>query len=448
MGADMNHHDGFAETQIEGSRGSEMLRRTNRSPGTPSSGRGLLKMGGLCLLLAALASGCNLELLGTEDNPQTIDAEDVGGPSAFNARFIGARSDFSAGFDDAVVYGGLFTDELTWGGSFVARQEIDLRNVPSSNDIMASEPYTSLQTAAKTSGELVEEIAAGNFESQVPNPSESDELAQMALFAGYSRLYLADLFCTLAFDGTGPEVSSEDVWQTAAEQFGTAIGASNASADVRSAALVGRARARLMLGDEGGALQDAQAVPEGFEFFVNYSGASDREENDVNDLTWVQERLSVSPEFRNLTIDDTDTPDTRVALFATGSTGFSGGVLQFNPLKHQSRTSPIRLASWEEAQFIIAEIEGGEAARQIIDDLRERRGLPKWEEGATATDEEIRDKVIEEKARALFSEGQRMGDLRRYADRFGLDLFPELPASGDQTCMPLPDLERDNNPDI
>lgn len=398
-------------------------------------------------LLLAVA-GCDLDLLGVEDDPSTVDAGDVQGPGAFDARFVGTQSDFTAGLDDALTYAGLFVDELTWGGSFVARQEIDLRDVPSSNDIVASEPYTALQTAAKTSKDLKEDISEGVFGEQVANGEDSSEFAVAALLAGYSRLYLADLFCTLAFDNTGPELSSEEVWQIAADMFSEALAADDAPEDVRNAALVGRARARLMLGDETGALSDAQQVPEGFERMVQYPGASPREENDVNGLTWEAERLSVSEEFRELTIDDTGDPDPRVDLFFTGSTGFSGGVLQYNPNKYAERTSPVRLASWEEAQYIVAEIQGGDQARDIINEIRERRGLPQWDQGENASDEEIRAKLIDEKARTLFLEGPRMGDLRRYRAQLGIDLFPDLPNSGDQTCMPLPDLERDNNPDI
>lgn len=412
----------------------------------PDPKRARWSLAGWLAFAAVVLSGC--DLLEVADDPATIDAEDIGGPSAFQARFVGATSDFAAALDDAVTYGGLFADELTWGGSFVARQEIDLRDVPSSNDIAASEPYTTLQTAAGTSKNLKEEIAAGNFDDQVPNPSESAELARMALFAGYARVYLADLFCTLAFDGTGPELTSEEVWGQAIDLFTEAVEADDAPADIRDAALVGRARARLQLGQDAEALSDAQQVSQGFEFFVTYSGVSAREENDVNGLTWQVERLSTSQEFRDLTLEDGTTPDPRVDLFFTGSTGFSGGVLQYNPVKYGSRTSPIRLSSWHEAQYIIGEIQGGAEARDRINAVRADQGLPEWDPGENATDEEIRDKLIDERSRTLFLEGQRMADLRRYVDRFGLDLFPSGPDSGDQTCMPLPDLERDNNPDI
>lgn len=441
------HGDVEAKTDINQGIGAQVSSLDFAARATGQLGTLVVAYGAVLGLLVAV-SGCNLDLLGVEDDPSTVDAEDVQGPGAFNARFIGTQSDFSAGLDDGVTYGALFTDELTWGGSFVARQEIDLRDVPSSNDIAADEPFTTLQTAAKTSKDLKEDIADGVFGDQVSGGVNSSEFALSALLAGYSRLYMADLFCSLAFDGTGPELSSSEVWEIAENMFSEALNAENASQGVRNAARVGRARARLMLGNETGALSDAQEVPEGFEHLVQYSGVSDREENDVNDLTWDQERLSVSEEFRDLTVDDTDQEDSRVDLFFTGSTGFSGGVLQFNPNKYNDRTSPIRLASWEEAQFIIAEIQGGDEARDIINRIRARRGLPEWDSDENATAEEIRNKVIEEKARTLFMGGQRMGDLRRYQEKFGLNLFPQGPDVGSQTCMPLPDLERDNNPDL
>lgn len=399
---------------------------------------------GLTLLVA---SGCHL--MTTPDNPQTINANSLGGPAAYEARLVGTTSDFGASLDDAATYGGLFTDELEWGGSFVARQDIDLRNVKSNNDIVASEPYTALQTAAKTSKDLLADMMAGKFGDQLPDPKNSADLARVALFAGYSRLYLADLFCTLAFDNTGPEYTSAEVYKMAEDYFTQALQASNATSDVKNAAHVGRARARLDMGDSTGALSDAQAVPQGFEYIVHYSGVTTREENLVNGLTWLAERLSVAPTFQDLTIDSTAQPDPRVQVSPTGGTGFNGGVLQNNPVKYNARTSPIRLASWAEAQYMIAEIQGGDVARQIIDDVRASQGISEtWDASHTATDAQIRSKVIDERSRTLFLEGQRMGDLRRYKAAIGLDLFPTGSGYGSETCMPLPDLERDNNPGL
>jgi len=65
---------------------------------------------------------------------------------------------------------------------------------------------------------------------------------------------------------------------------------------------------------------------------------------------------------------------------------------------------------------------------------------------------EILLKVIDERKRTLFLEGVRQGDLRRYVDQYGLDFFPTSTPQGfpmgTQTCIPLPEVERNNNPDL
>lgn len=124
----------------------------------------------------------------------------------------------------------------------------------------------------------------------------------------------------------------------------------------------------------------------------------------------------------------------------------------FTPLyqveKYQSATSPIRLASGLQGQYIIAEIQGGTEAVAIINEVRARQGVDVTYAPNDPSDDEVRRKVLEERSRTLFLEGQRMGDLRRYAGRYGIDLFPTGENFGDQTCFPLPDAERDNNPDL
>ena len=70
--------------------------------------------------------------------------------------------------------------------------------------------------------------------------------------------------------------------------------------------------------------------------------------------------------------------------------------------------------------------------------------------GQTAA--QVRAQVIEERRRELFLEGHRLGDMRR----FQVPLNPATGTTyttgggtyGDQTCFPLPDVEKINNPNI
>ncbi len=399
------------------------------------------------LLLMAFV-GCD-SFLEVEPDPNAISGDGIKGEGAFQSRLIGSTSDFAVGAADAAVYGGLFADELIWGGSFVRRDEIDRRSIDPANDIVANEPYTTLQIAATTSKGLQEDILDGAFPTFVSDPENSEELARVSLFSGYTRLYLADLFCTLAFNNTGPELTSAEVYSLAIEDFTLAINAADAGSDIRNTALVGRARAELQLGQDSEALADANQVGEGFEFELEYSGNTGRETNTVWSFTWGNRRLVVGPPYHDLTIDDTAIPDPRPTVVDAGQSSFSGAYQLMATEKHGSRSSPLRLASWIEVQFIIAEIEGGDAARDILDELRVLHGIATPVDPAeTATEEDMLRKIADEKARTLLLEGHRMGDSRRFLERYSIDLFPSSPQHGDQTCMPLPDLERDNNPGI
>lgn len=403
---------------------------------------------GLCLVVSLIALGTGgCDILETTDDPTTIGASDIA--EAFQPRFVGTASDFANALDDAVVYEALFADELVWGGSFVNRQQIDVRAIETDNDIVAQEPWTTLQVSTRSAKNLQQDLLDGRFPEQFQNASESAEFARISLWAAYSKLYIAQLFCTAAFNNSGPELSSQEVYGQAVEDFTQALEASNAPPAVRNAALVGRARARLQMGNREDAAADAARVTEGFNYLVQYTGSVDRQENDVWDFTWQQARMSVAEKFRDPTIDDTDTPDPRVEVFDTGETSFAGSVLQFNPLKYSERASSIRLASWEEAQYIVALVSGGQTAIDIMNEIRERNGIEKDVPLTPDADEmTIRLKVVEERSRTLFLEGQRMADMRRMEAQFGVNLFPSGPDFGDQTCMPLPDLERDNNPGI
>lgn len=402
--------------------------------------------GALILAVAVTTSGCD-NLLEVERSPGTIPAEGVNGEGSFQARYIGASSLFAVAVGAAVVYGGLFTDELLWAGSFPRRDEIDRRSVDPANDVVADEPYTGLQRGVKVSKDLQREILQGLFPRYVTVPENAVQLAQVSLYTGFTRVYLADLFCSLAFDNTGPELTPESVYRMAIDDFTRTINATGSTTAIRNAARVGRARARLQVGDNPEALADARLIPDGFAFQIEYSDQSSS--NNVWSFTWNNRRLPVSTHFRQPKLDDTQTVDPRVKVVDSGRPSFSGSDRAWAPQKYPANSSPIRIASWEEAQFIIAEIEGGDVARDIINALRVRNGVTlMWDVNRTATPQQILAKLIDEKGRTLLLEGYRMGDFRRYLAQYQLDLFPTGDRFGTQTCIPLPDKERQNNPGL
>ena len=110
------------------------------------------------------------------------------------------------------------------------------------------------------------------------------------------------------------------------------------------------------------------------------------------------------------------------------------------------------MATWEEAQLILAEVALDnnqlQEAVDIINTLHDRVGLGEF----SSTDaSEIREQLIYERSAELFLEGQHMQDL----ERFNLDLIPApgtpFPHGGEfsnQICFPLPEVEYLNNPNI
>jgi hypothetical protein len=116
----------------------------------------------------------------------------------------------------------------------------------------------------------------------------------------------------------------------------------------------------------------------------------------------------------------------------------------------------MRIASYAEAQLIIAENAASlgdlPGAVTAINNARARTaGVPPYVLPAGATAADVKTQIIEERRREFFVEGHRLGDLRRY----GLTFLPAAGAPyqyggvyGTQTCFPLPDVERINNPNI
>jgi hypothetical protein len=103
------------------------------------------------------------------------------------------------------------------------------------------------------------------------------------------------------------------------------------------------------------------------------------------------------------------------------------------------------MASYIEAQLILAEVQGGAQAITILNDLRFDEGLPAL---TPAEEADIANTVIEERRRWLWSQGSRFGDMLRLGIPFPSGVNHKNQTYGNVTCMPLPDVERLNNPNI
>jgi hypothetical protein len=410
-------------------------------------------------LLAAVASlGCD-ELLEVR-LPTQVPADALNDPALAPVLVRSAIADFECAFANYVVQTGQLTDELQSSTRSAGPAIWDLRRVTSvgtwstlgctKDAIFQVGVYTPLSTARWYADFAYTRIDAFPAEDIFPAEEDVNEaarrkealLAAAAAYAGYSYTLFGEGFCAAAFDG-GPSVAPLEILGLAEQRFTTAISLAQGS-DTDSTlnmALVGRARVRLDLGKTVEAAEDAGLVDSGFVKHATYSAANERRMNRIYDYNQRIQVVSVDPRFRDLEVDGV--PDPRVAVFDAGRPGNDGLTPLWLQTKYLSESSPIELASWNEAQLIIAEAEGGQTAVDRINALRRQTGLPLFASGDPT---EIAQQVIEERRRELFLEGHRLNDMLRLG--LPLDTGPDHLGRprGSTTCIPLPRVECDNNP--
>jgi hypothetical protein len=164
--------------------------------------------------------------------------------------------------------------------------------------------------------------------------------------------------------------------------------------------------------------------------------------------------VTVEPATRTLTTEQGEI-DPRSATIKLTTKPADGVSLEFIPAKYNAATLtagealPQPIARYEETQLILAEAQGGAAAVTVINAMRTAVGLKLYTGPTDAAS--ITNLIIGERQRVLFVEGFRAFDV----ERFVLSLTPAAGASyrfggvyGHTVCLPLPDIERVNNPNI
>ena len=109
--------------------------------------------------------------------------------------------------------------------------------------------------------------------------------------------------------------------------------------------------------------------------------------------------------------------------------------------------APQTIASWNEAQLILAEAVGGQAGIDALNRVRAANGVatPLVYGGGDITD------IVEELRRQLFAVGQRYVDMLRKKIPFptgtnGANRKGQV--YGPVTCVPVPNVETQNNPNF
>jgi starch-binding outer membrane protein, SusD/RagB family len=298
-------------------------------------------------------------------------------------------------------------------------------------------------------------------------PDSARLLAQANLWAGYSNRLLGDNMCQAVFDG-GPAEDYTKYYERAEAFFTSA--STLGTGDVKTAALAGRASARVGLGKWAEAVADAGQVPTAFKYNMSYFNVGDN-----GQYNRIEFAVHNQP-YRAYTIWGTwidayyaATSDPRVPYDVTTLTGDAGinccGSSSFRaPFYHETKyttqDAPVTLSKGAEMRLIEAEndLRAGsfQAALTKINALRAAAGVP---DATGTTAAEVWTALKRERAIVLWMEGRRLGDLRRWKDgNTPGDLDPLEVPSGDvnvgshlvkqDLCFPISRSERDTNPNI
>jgi hypothetical protein len=342
-----------------------MKRLLHPTAGRRRARRGLMPTLAALVLIPAV-TGCDSLL--DVDLPGVVEYEDfLSDPESAGTIVVSALGEFECALPQYIISTGIISHELQVSGIIGVWQNWGaLRDVARNDEGNCTDSRTATNVGifnplsrARVVLEEGYERISGFPEEAVPG--RADHLGQLAAYAGYANILLGEGMCEITIDG-GPALTPTEVMARAEEHFSSAIQHAQAAGDesILNMALVGRARVRLNQGDLSGAISDAEQVPAGFARHAEYSTVAARRENNIHNSTFFQYHMSVHPDYRNPEVQGV--PDPRAAARDMASLGVDNITPQWAPEKYSERDSPVRIASWEEAQLIIAEAAGGQAA--------------------------------------------------------------------------------------
>ncbi len=415
------------------------------------------------VLIAAGTTACTDITALQQVNPGQVSASTLYVPSNAQLLVNGAISDFECAYTRYVVGSGLLIDELSNAIGSVANFDYDARRLTTNATYGTAacganqQPpiYSTLSTARGSADTVLARLREWTDASLPVGVSRVKLISQAAAYAGYSLLLLGEGMCSAAVN-LSPEMTPAQLFGEAKIRFDSAVTAATTANDAATLniALLGRARTLLNLKQPAAAGTDAARIPAGFVANTGTDNVAVRRQN-MSFLSVNQNQFStVDAAFRGLTINGA--PDPRVAVTNTGRTGTAQGSTIWTPDKYPLLTTVTPIARWAEAQLIVAESKQAAGdlagAAVAINAVRATRtGVPAYDvTGQTSA--EVLVTITEDRRRELFLEGHRLGDMRR----LNLALTPAAGtaypggggAYGTQTCFPLPDVERVNNPNI
>jgi len=446
----------------------------------------------LAATIALVFAGCD-SLLEVE-LPGSITEDSLNDPSQATVLVSSAIADIECAYSDLAATDAAGNEDVFfrvtgwWGGAH------EYRETPSTTNCNTTENAYGWYTPLHKGRYVAERAFAALNEWEVENRERLQ--AQAGIYAGVAYNVLGDYFCEVTAD-KGPLMSPDETLAKAEDYLTKALANIQASGDfaiadgevttsARQMAHALRARVRFSRGPAhyADALADAAEVQEGFIAWVTreasgprqrsnkvFSGNNENAYNTVNGVvTWWPlsnpqpipftgyRNLGILPDGRAVTdagfaittADAGAVADPRVPVLDTGQT--SNGHALWTQQKYTSRDSDIPLVKWEEVWLIRAEIEGGQTAIDLVNDIRAHHGLPLVTYLSASDAEGIENLIIEERRRSLFLEARFWATKIQHKDKLwfprGRDFTPAGHAYRNAVRVVMPDNEFDLHPDL
>jgi hypothetical protein len=432
------------------------IQKTKRVAGPETRGR--IRRAALSLAIGAttMLVACNSTDLLDVATPANVPVAILDDPKNATLMVNSAVGDFECALGSTIAVEGIISDELADAQLGAAAWPYDRRDANvvtngsyGTNGCTSNQTpgiYNPLSTARWGADHALKNLNEWT-DAQVPNRQAL--IAKAAVYAGFAYALIGQSMCEAAFD-LGPIVAQTAIFALAEQRFTTAIAAAQAtnSTALLNAAYVGRARVRLFTGNKAGAAADAALVPK--DFALNAA-------NDATDNRLYHRIYAITQQFGFYTVESRDLKtergdvDPRSSSKQVGTRPADARSVIYVPNKYAAGdAAPTPIATYQEAQLIIAEAQGGATAVTIINALRAAVSLQPYTGPTDAAS--IQNLIIDERRRALFAEGFRNYDMQRFNVPFNPPVGTPFPLKGgtygNTRCLPLPDIERFNNPNI